>query len=62
MMEDYHGLDGELRLTGDDAEMKLFEESLANMNSFFEPRSDADARPLILLFVGTVEVHSELPT
>ena len=54
MMEDYHGQDGELRLAGDDAEMVLFEEYIANMNGFFGPKTDADAKRLISAFVGSV--------
>jgi hypothetical protein len=54
MMEDYHGADGELRLTGDDAEMDLFDEYIANLNSFFAPKSDADAKRLLSVFVGSV--------
>jgi hypothetical protein len=54
MMEDYHGQNGDLRLTGDEAEMELFEEYLANLNSFFSPKSDAEVKRLLAVFLGTV--------
>jgi hypothetical protein len=54
MMEDYHGQDGELRLTGDEAEMQKFDEYLACLNGFFAPKSDAEAKRLLSVFVGVV--------
>jgi hypothetical protein len=54
MMEDYHGQNGDLRLTGDEAEMQLFEEYLANLNSFFSPKSDAEVKRLLAVFLGSV--------
>jgi hypothetical protein len=54
MMEDYHGQDGDLRLTGDDVEMELFDEYLACINSFFAPKMDADVKRLLSVFVGSV--------
>ena len=54
MMEDYHGQEGDLRLTGDEAEMQMFDEYLACLNGFFAPKSDADAKRLLSVFVGAV--------
>jgi hypothetical protein len=54
MMEDYHGHDGDLRLTGDDAEMDMFEEYLGCLNGFFAPKLDADVKRLLSVFVGSV--------
>ncbi len=54
MMEDYHGQDGDLRLTGDETEMQMFDEYLACLNGFFAPKSDADAKRLLSVFVGSV--------
>ena len=54
MMEDYHGQEGDLRLTGDDAEMQMFDEYIACLNGFFAPKTDADAKRLLSVFVGSV--------
>lgn len=55
MMEDYHGQDGgDLRLTGDDAEMEIFEEYLACLNKFFAPKTDAEVKSLLSVFCGSV--------
>jgi hypothetical protein len=54
MMEDYHGQDGDLRLSGDDMEMEMFDEYLARLNDFFAPKSDAEAKRLLSVFVGSV--------
>jgi hypothetical protein len=54
MMEDYHGQNGELRLTGDEAEMEIFEEYLVCLNGFFAPKTDANVKRLLHVFVGSV--------
>jgi hypothetical protein len=54
MMEDYNGHDGDLRLIGDEAEMRMFDEYIACLNGFFAPKSDADAKRLLSVFVGSV--------
>jgi hypothetical protein len=54
MMEDYHGQIGDDRLTGDDAEMGMFEEYLACMNRLFAPQADADVKRLLSVFAGSV--------
>jgi hypothetical protein len=54
MMEDYHGQDGDLRLTGDEVEVALFDEYLASLNSFFNPKADADVKRLLSVFLGSV--------
>jgi hypothetical protein len=54
MMEDYHGQEGDLRLTGDTAEIEMFDEYIANLNGFFAPKSDGDTKRLLSVFVGSV--------
>ncbi len=54
MMEDYHGQDGDLRLTGDETEMALFEEYMGCLNSFFGPKTDSDVKRLLAVFLGAV--------
>ncbi len=54
MMEDYHGKDGDLRLAGDEVEMEMFDEYLSCLNRVFAPKSDADAKRLLSIFVGSV--------
>lgn len=55
MMEDLHGKEsGDLRSSGDQQEMQLFDEYMACLNQFFDPQSDAEAKRLISTFVGSV--------
>jgi hypothetical protein len=54
MMEDFHGQQGDLRLTGDEAESEIFDGYLKDLNRFFTPQSDAEAKRLLSVFVGNV--------
>jgi len=55
MMEDLHGREGgDARLSGDDAEMKLFEEYLASLDNFFNPKTDAEVKRMLSVFVGSI--------
>jgi hypothetical protein len=60
MMEDLHGQKGDhgqkgyLRLTGDEAELELFEGYLNDINRFFTPQNDAEAKRLLSVFLGNV--------
>lgn len=54
MMEDFHGQEGELRLRGDEAEMGLFDDYLSCINGFFAPKTDAEAKRLLSVFLGSV--------
>ena len=54
MMEDLHGQKGDLRLTGDEAEFELFEGYMNDINRFFTPQNDAEAKRLLSVFLGNV--------
>jgi hypothetical protein len=62
MMEDYQGQDGDLRLSGGDVEMQMFDEYLGCVNGFFEPRSDSEAKRILSVFVGSVSGTFGSPT
>src|SRR5262249_690666 len=63
MMEDFHGRDnGELRLSGDEAEMAMFDEYVACLNGFFAPKADSEVKRVISTFVGSLSGTFGSPT